>query len=80
MNNYKKNIHYTVIFIVGWSFRAAGSFESLLKFLRVVKWYLISNMHVPILCGICKYLKHVVTSTCTFSLRAATSKFVFPSV
>jgi hypothetical protein len=41
MNNYKENIHYTVIFIVGWCFRAAGFYESLLKFLRVLKWYLI---------------------------------------
>jgi len=41
MYNYKENIDYKVIVIVGWCFRAAGFFEGLLKFLRVLKGYLI---------------------------------------
>jgi len=48
-----------------------------LKVLRVLKCYLIQNMRFPIPRGILKCLKHVFASPCTFSLRAATSKFVF---
>ena len=29
MNNYKENVDFTVIFIVGWCLRAEISFESL---------------------------------------------------
>lgn len=39
MNIYKENIDFTLIFMIGWCFLAAGPFDSLLKFLPVLKWY-----------------------------------------